>query len=361
MLGRIELPILIRALLPLVLLPLLSIAPRPHGLTRALLGVRQADESHAPGRAAADLARVVEHQPWRAELLEQAGIYALQGGETQAAIEYFERGKEQKALSPAGHLALGDAYLQIDDMDGALGSWDAAAQGGADPVEIFSRTLEVHLSQDDYPAVVADLRELAVLRPADVQLRYMLGLHLAAQQPQEALAHLAQAADLNPALKPQVDILVEGIRAAQIGDDPAYTLLEAGRALASIGEWELAAEAFQGTVEQNPDFAEAWAYLGEARQHLDPSGDGSLSDLGLAELEKGLALDPDSLVANTLMVLYRQRNGQLEQALDVLERITQSYPDNPALQAELGNALAQTGDLGAAMDAFHAAVELSPR
>lgn len=321
----------------------------------------QAQESRAPGRAATNLAQVNEYQPWRAELWEQMGVYALQGGELQAAIDHFERGKKLMALSPDGYLALGDAYKQIDNLDEALQAWDKALQSGVGPVEVYNRLLEVHISQNDFSAVVADLRELVALRPADVQLRYTLGLHLAARQPLDALAHLVQVSDMDPVLKPQVDVLVSSIRTAQRADDPAYTLLEAGRALASIGEWSLAVEAFEGAVKLNPDFAEAWVYLGEARQHLEPAEGDPLSDLGLTELQKGLALDPDSLVGNTLLVLYWQRNGQTEKALDVLKRIIQTYPDNPALLAELGNALAHTGDLGAAQEAFQAAVELEPR
>jgi len=355
-----DLRILFRVALPLLLLPLLGIAPRPHSLARSLEGVREALEAGTPSRAAAELVRVAEFQPWRTELWELAGGYALQGADLQASLAYLQHAAAVDALSPRGYLALGDVHQQAGDLDAALQSWDTAQQSGVQADEIAPRWLAVHRAQGDTQAVIADLQALTNLRPADVQLRYQLGLYLAAYQPEEALAHLAQVADLEPALKPQAEVVLGSIRAASRADDPAYTLLESGRALASLGEWDLAAEAFQGAVDLRPDYAEAWAYLGEARQHLDLDVSASQASPGLAELNKAVQLDPASLVANTYLALYWQRQGETSRALQVLEEITQLYPENPALLSELGNALAQTGNLQAALAAYQGAVRLAP-
>ncbi len=366
MLQRIDLQILIRALIPLIVIPLLGIAPRAHALQRSLHSVGSLDGSRAAARAAAvraatGLAQVVEYQPWRSGLWRVAGTYALYGGDAQAAITYFERGDSLYALTAEDYLALGDAYLQQVEEQAAVDAWEVALRAGADPAEVHEQFLAVHRAQDSAQEVLSDMQALSALRPADVQLRYTLGLYLAAHSPQEALPHLAQAADLDPRLKPRADALASSIRSAGRADDPAYTLLESGRALATIGEWRLAGEAFQRAAEQSPQFAEAWAYLGEARQHLPPELVGAGPEAGLAELQKALEIDPDSLAANTLLALYWQRQGQLEEAQEVLRRLSGIYPDNPALLAELGSVLAKGGELDAALSAFQAAVELEPR
>jgi tetratricopeptide (TPR) repeat protein len=357
---RFDFRILFWVALPLLVLPLLGITPRPRSLARSLEGVREALEAGLPSRAAAELVRVAEFQPWRTELWELAGGYALQGADLQAALVYLQHAAALKALSPRGYLALGDAYQQAGDLEAALQSWDTVQQSGVQADEIPPRLLAVHRAQGDTQAVIADLQALTSLRPLDIQMRYQLGLYLAAYQPEEALAHLAQVADLEPALKPQAEAVLSSIRAASRADDPAYTLLESGRALASLGEWDLAAKAFQGAVDLRPDYAEAWAYLGEARQHLDPDGSASQASPGLAELNKAVQLDPASLVANTYLALYWQRQGETSRALQVLEEVNQLYPENPALLSELGNALAQTGNLQAAQAAYQGAVGLAP-
>jgi len=234
-----------------------------------------------------------------------------------------------------------------------------AVQGDGIPTdELYTRLLSVHRQQADYPAVLADLKALVDLKPDDAGLQYQLGLVLAALQPEEALLHLSRAAELDPSLAEQTDKLAQNIRIARMKDDPAFTLLEAGRALGALNEWALAAEAFRRASQTRPDYAEAWAYLGEARQQLpeaQAAGD------GLAELEHAMKLDPKSLSAHMFLSLYWQRQGQLDRALDYLVKAAALSPDNPALQTEMGHILALQGDLSAAQQAYQQAIELSPQ
>lgn len=343
--------------MPLILLPLLGIAPRDQDLTRRL---QHAREASLPAAVAEDLVWIGEFEPWRTDLWELAGMFALQGNQPQAAIDCLERARGLGELSPKGYLSLGDAYQQLGNQQAAQTFWRAALDQGAPAQEVYERLLATHRAQDDYAAVIADLQALTALNTADASLRYLLGVYLATQQPEAALAHLAQAGEMDPSLKPRAEALVSAIRSARRADDPAYTFLEVGRALAALGEWKLAAEAFLQAAEQRPDFADAWAYLGEARQQNIAQGE-ALAEQGLAELERALDLDARSLAANTFMALYWERRAEYERALQVLRAITAIYPDNPALQVELGRALALTGDLAGALQAHQRATELAPR
>lgn len=373
-------PVLLRVLAPLILLPLLGLAARPHALAALQQQVGRARAFRAYPTLAKGLAAVASYQPWRPELWEQAGLYAFQGGDYENALLALRRAESEGRLSPLGSLYLGDAYRQAGDLEAAATAWEAA-RSGVDAMDLARRWLEIHEGTGDIPAVTSDLQELVALRPADVQLRYRLGLHLAAQQPVDALPHLAQAADLAPSLKPQADYLINSIRTANLAGDPAYLLLESGRALASIGEWALAAEAFRASIAAAPEYAEAWAYLGEAIQQLAVSGSAGIEEQtaddrpltgssspaggdhapqGLTELEKALALDPRSLAANTLMALYWQRQGSYDLALEYLNKAIALYPDNAALQAQMGSTLALSGDLEAALGAYRRGVDLAP-
>lgn len=354
--------VLLRVLLPLLVVPFLGLAARSHELTQRLHEAGRAWQFASPAGLALRLAQVAELQPWRSGLWEQAGIYALQGGDAQAALGYLQRAAARQLLSPAGYLALGDAHRQAGELEQALSAWQSAMPGVEAGV-VYDRLLETHRQLGDADAVVADLKALTALRPADVDLRYQLGLHLAAQEPLSALPHLAQVGDLDPDLQPAAQALVSSIRTASLADDPAYTLLESGRTLASLGEWRLAAEAFRRSAQLRPEYADAWAFLGEALQHPTPeAGESSpgQGDAGLEALQKALELDPDSLVANTLLALYWQRQGELARARTYLENVTRLYPDNPSLHAELGSTLALLGELDAARQAYQQAVEIAP-
>jgi tetratricopeptide (TPR) repeat protein len=136
-------------------------------------------------------------------------------------------------------------------------------------------------------------------------------------------------------------------------EEPAYTALAVGRALAAIGEWELAAEAFRRATLARPDWAEAWAFLGEAQQRLDPGV--HTDNLALQYLEKALSLQPASIAANVFMALYWQRHSHQDTALEYMHKAAAAEPDNPVLQAEIGHFLAELGDLPAALQFYERA------
>jgi tetratricopeptide (TPR) repeat protein len=225
-----------------------------------------------------------------------------------------------------------------------------------DPVAVQRRQLKASLEAGDYDAAADLLTQMAADSPADPDLRYQLGLLLAALQPVAAIPHLVQAAELDPTHRASAMALADSIRLAELSGDPAYTLLQAGRALAAQDEWVLAGEAFRRATLVRPDFAEAWAFLGEAYQH------GSQPDpvMALQALQQALALDPASLAAHTLLSLYWQRQGDDPQALAVLEEAARLHPADPFVQVELGKALGRLGELDGGLAAHQRAITQAP-
>jgi tetratricopeptide (TPR) repeat protein len=327
-------------------------------VTILLRNAQHAREMGAPALAAQSLALAANTIPWRTGFWEQAGHYALEGGEADTAVEYFSKAAALERLSLAGYLALGDACLKSGDIDSAVKWWRSAQKAGIPDADVYTRLLSVHRQRAEYPAVLADLKALTELQPDNADWQYQLGLVLSATQPEEALPYLSQAAELDPAFGEQTAMLSQKIRIARMNEDPAFTLLEAGRALGALNEWGLAAEAFQRAAQIRPDYAEAWAYLGEARQQLPGA---QAPGEGLAELERALHLDPTSLSAYLLLSLYWQRRGQLDQALAYLDQAATLHPDLPAVQTEIGRILALQGDLNAAQQAYQQAVALAPQ
>lgn len=358
--------LLFRLLVPLVLVSLLGIAPRQHALVLALRQARRAQEAGSPASAAAAFSTAASYLPWRADLWESAGHSALQAGDHQSAREHFRRADLHGELSSAGYAALGEAAWLAGDLPAAIQAWQAAIRSGSSPIPLYNRLVEAHLLLDDVPAAISDLQALANLQPAEPQVYYRLGLLLASRQPEAALAYFNRASELDPALSSGARAFQRSINAARAAGDPAYTLVASGRHLASLGEWGWAAAAFQQATLSNPGYAEAWAYLGEARQQAAPPSSGGppatpSSSPGFAELHKALELDPGSLAANTFLALYWQRRAHYDLALVYLHAAAGLEPRNPALQAEIGNTLAVLGDLSRALAYYQRAADLAPR
>lgn len=196
------------------------------------------------------------------------------------------------------------------------------------------------------------LQAQLAFEPDAVEAHYRLGLLLAALDPAQALEHLDAAAVTRSPYRTEAQLLARSMRSAQLAGDPAFRLVSTGRTLAVMDEWALAADALERAVAFAPEYAEAWAYLGEARQQL---GSG-----GLEALQTALALDPQSLSANLFLGLYWQRQGNYAQADTFLQTAHRLDPENRNAILQLGWNGALAGDVLEARSYFEAARDLAP-
>jgi tetratricopeptide (TPR) repeat protein len=324
-------------------------------------------------KASRHVANAANYLPWRSDLWELAGRTALQAGDPQTAVQYLERAAQighntclssQCGLSFRGWIELGDAYQQSEDLTSAIHTWLKVLEFEGPSSELAERLVQAYVSQGNYPNAISIMRTLVPTQPDDAQLLYRLGLYTATQNPEEALGLLERAVELEPEFDTPVSKLRREILRARASNDRAYSLIAAGRALASLEEWKLAAEAFHQATLALPDYSEAWAYLGEASQHIgdfqnSPDfGKNHPSD-GLPQLEKALELDPKSLSANTLMALYWKRQMQYDKAIQFMRTAVSLDEENPVLQSELADILAASGDLDEAYDVYQRAASLS--
>lgn len=355
----LRLEILGRLLIPLLLLALTSPSTLPHGAAVAFKQAELATRFNDQKGISLRLSQAASYFPWRADLWEAAGLRALQGGDPQLALEYFNKTASIRPLSPKSQVAVGEAYAESGDLPAAIEAWERALQDLGPSSRVYQLLGQAHLTRRDYPAAIQSLKVLVVINPRDASLQFQLGILLSATQPEAASPYLVQAADLEDGYHEQSTSLLRSINTARLAGEPAFTLLAAGRTLASQGHWELAAEAFRQATVLRPDYAEAWAFLGEALQH--PPNHNEDPQAGLSELQKALELDPNSLVAQTLLSLYWRRQGDFEQARLLLQRAAKLDPENLAILSDLGQVIAAQGDLSSAIDLYQRAIQTNPR
>ncbi|MBX3002487.1 MAG: tetratricopeptide repeat protein [Anaerolineales bacterium] len=181
---------------------------------------------------------------------------------------------------------------------------------------------------------------------------YRQALALAASQPLDALPLLDSVIAAQGVEAAAAASLRQGIQNGRRGGDPAYLLAASGQALAALGEWPAARQAFLAAVAANPDFAEAWAYLGEALQQNGQDG--------LAALQQAEQLDPNSLALRLFFALYWQRQGDYARAEQNLRIAALHHPQNPMVQMQLAENAVLTGDTTAALPYLQRALELAP-
>lgn len=201
-------------------------------------------------------------------------------------------------------------------------------------------------------AEAQQLLETAVQQnPENAANHYQLGLVLAVLTPDNAQRHLTQAAALDASYTSRSNTLQNALLRASLEEDVAYQMILIGQALGALEEWALAKAAFEISVILNEEYAEAWAYLGEAQQHTGEDG--------LEALHTAIKLDPESLAINLFLGIYWRRNQRPDLALPYFEYADQLAPNTPTIQVEIGQTLVNAGEVQDAIRYYQEAVALS--
>lgn len=337
---------------PLVFLVAAGSFPIPWAVESSLARARGRLQAQHPEAAVNFIVQSAWLLPLWGGLWEAAGNAAFESGKFTQATQYFQQAEQLGALSLSSRLRLGDAYAAQNDLDAALLVWTQALRTQGPSIEINQRIQNAHARQGDFRAMIGDVEARLELEPENPAVLYQMALLMAVYQPDQSAQFAAQAARIDSNLSAQTRVLQGGLAAALLQDDPSYRSLLVGRTLGSLGVWALAAQAFQNAVEVNPAYAEAWAFLGEARQQLHQ--DGSI------ELQRAVELNPKSVFVQALNSLYWERQGKPEQALASLQYAQDLEPDNPVWKVETARILADTGDLAGALASYQAAVQLAP-
>jgi tetratricopeptide (TPR) repeat protein len=342
----------IKVFVPLIIVVLLAVSSSWGLIDLQLYKAQEALKSTDYERASQFYVYAAQYAPWRKELWEEAAINSFKGGDYQSAKYYFQEASNTGNLSPMGLTLLGDIARFEGDLEYAIHLWEQAIVAKDDEIELHTRLADAYRRTEDLDKAVLHFSKLIELNPTDSSANYQLGLLLAATEPEASLAYLSHAAELDPELASKTNNLIRDIRFTRNIDDPSYGLLTAGQSLLAIEEWELAEIALSNATRINPEYAEAWAYLGEALQHNGQNG--------FEEIEKALVIDPNSVAANTLMGLYWQRKEEYDLALIYFHAAANLDDQNPAFQAEIGNTLGLSGNISAAESHYRRATALAP-
>ena len=314
--------------------------------------LRQAQIADSALQVAEHYKAAAKRIPWRADLYELAGHAYYHAKDYLSADEMYQIAQDRKAISPEGWVAWGDVNYLNGDPERAAEIWETAFGGGDISTQLYSRLAKVNQERADYFKAAQFLQKYVSVHSDDASARYRLGLLLTLSDPQAAIPELIAASQLDPQFDPAAQTLRTTLNLALLSESRSDSFVITGRGLGLVEEWELALAAFQSAVEADGENAEAWAWLGEAKQQT--GGDGG------EELERALQLNPNSSTVRGLRGLYFQRISNHRQALIEFQTAASLEPENPARFVTLGDAFANEGDLIRALEAFQYATTLAP-
>ncbi len=335
------------ALILLTLLILIGLPP----VSAGYINISRAENLRqtSPQRASLHYESAARLLFWQSGLREKAGLSALEAKDVERAYSLLLDAQKREHLSPQGWLALGEVYSLKGDFDSAYAqAWLPLYQTGFASPALFTRLAEYAAHKQDSPLEILYLTRLLDLQPENDWARYRLALLLAVDSPQAALASLEQVKGSDS------NLLRQSLEQAILQDDPAYRHTLIGRALANLGEWSLALEGFRAAAQENPNYAEAWAWQAEALYQL-----GEEASLVESYYQKALILKPESAGIQAMAGLYQERNRNYPQAEANYLRAAQLEPQNPAWRLALARVVARS-NLPAALAHYQTATQLAP-
>jgi tetratricopeptide (TPR) repeat protein len=352
MVPRLKIILAIKVLLPVLIILLLNINPSPIFLKIANQPVQKTGSSGNFSDSQSYLEKIVSLEPWRADIWEQIGNGELTARNPALAVNAFQKAGNSGGLSPQGTLALGTAFVQLKEEQNAIQTWETLTRNPQYLFQAYTQIVQTYRDNGEFTAEAGTLRSWLKIQPQNPQNILRLGLILSTSDGGEAGNLLTQAAALDPSLSGKVNIIKKALVTTSAAQPTGYDQVITGRALGDIGEWALAASAFKSATILNPNYAEGWAFLGEAKQQLGQDG--------YPELKHAESLNPDSVIAKSLLSIYWEKQGDPGTALAYLYAVSELEPTEPAWQIQLGTLLAETGNNTMALYHFQKAVDLEP-
>lgn len=313
--------------------------------------IKRADSEFAAQNfmgAAGHYQQAVRLLPWRSDLWEKAGIAEYANKNYPTAIALLNRPSK---LTEQGWVALGNSYSNMGEMPSALRVYQEGLRF-YDTASLYAGLAFIYRAQKDWPAERNALQNQIRLDISDAYSHYRLGLLLTFLAPEQALTELTFASSLDPETDSAVQTLRAALNLSATQPNASEQMLTIGRALGLVQEWDLSLAAFEKAIELDGENAEAWAWLGEAKQQLGQDGS--------VELDRALTLDHKSIIVRALRGLHWNRLGKYEQMRAEYALAAEFDPTNPAWQASLGDAYLKLGDLASALAAYQKAAELAP-
>ena len=128
------------------------------------------------------------------------------------------------------------------------------------------------------------------------------------------------------------------------------------------GDWKVARDLYLRCVEEDPEYAPAWARLGRCYRVIGKFGDNPEENLERAEVafQRALTLNSDLPLAHNLYAQLEAERGRAQEAMTRLLRRARSRPNDPELFAGLVHSCRYCGLLEASVAAHHQARRLDP-
>jgi len=342
---------LIRLLLVGIIVFCLQPAASDARVMEALNRLQYFMRSGQPEEAEGQMTWVQSIEPWRTLPWSDLAVIYFGQGKFLQTIRILEPFSKEEKLHASALLTLAKGYEQSGrpgQIEETLLSLVKLNKNGTEVETAYQMLVKLYRSQSRFDEAQQSQSKLVQLAPKNKKYLFDNVLLSLALSPDKGLS-VWESTSGKPGWLVQAG---SQVAAANLEENEAVRLVKMGRAFGGVNHWDLAEYWLQQAVDYSPDFAEARAFLAEARQQRGTDGK--------EEINLALELAPESPGVRALAALYFRRQHEYVRAISLLNDNIVDEPEESTWYMELGSVLAETGKMEEAALAYQKAVELSP-
>ena len=310
---------------------------------------------------------VVRLDPQNALAFERIGTMWLQDGSPLRAAAFLAKANELAPKNDQNRIRLARCYLAIgrfadaskqalkvleqtpDDGDAIIALTEAARS--KEDIQAAEQHLEKYPKKDDISFHLASANlflSSGDLAAAEKALRQALSIN-----PNSSAAHMALG-DFYLLKKDQKQAAEEFKKAAELAPIRSMERLKYAAWMSAAGDKEATRRISTEMTRQAPDYLPGWTLLAEVA-FKDQKYDEALS-----LLENVFSRDPEYIDGRRLESQVMLAKGDTKKAVEVLERLDQTYPDTPLIKYELARAYLKNNGLNQAKMVLDQAISINP-
>ena len=310
---------------------------------------------------------VVRLDPQNALAFERIGTMWLQDGSPLRAAAFLAKANELAPKNDQNRIRLARCYLAIgrfadaskqalkvleqtpDDGDAIIALTEAARS--KEDIQAAEQQLEKYPKKDDISFHLASANlflSSGDLAAAEKALRQALSVN-----PNSSAAHMALG-DFYLLKKDQKQAAEEFKKAAELAPIRSMERLKYAAWMSAAGDKEESRRISTEMTRQAPDYLPGWTLLAEVA-FKDQKYDEALS-----LLENVFSRDPEYIDGRRLESQVMLAKGDTKKAVEVLERLDQTYPDTPLIKYELARAYLKNNGLNQAKMVLDQAISINP-
>ena len=310
---------------------------------------------------------VVRLDPQNALAFERIGAMWLDGGSPVRAAAFLAKASELAPKNDQNRIRLARCYLAIgrfadaskealkvleqtpDNGDAIIALTEAARS--KEDIQTAEQHLEKYPKKDDISFHLASANlflSSGDLAAAEKALRQALSVN-----PNSSAAHMALG-DLYLLKKDQKQAAAEFKKAAELAPVRSIERLKYAAFMSAVGDTGETRRISTEMTKQAPDYLPGWTLLAELA-FKDKKYDEALS-----LLENVFSRDPEYIDGHRLESQVLLAKGDTKKAIQVLERLDQTYSDTPLIKYELARAYLKNSNMNQAKVTLDQAILISP-